>query len=229
MSLFNWFRAKTRSSRTDAEGHRQIALALSNIRAKLSRLDDQIGTIHIALRKHEDEITECKDTTARHDKTMVELEQLVDSSPAQIPPYTHYSTGKIMDTSHPPIFKSPTCVPAHKLDIDQFTEQQKRLLSVFFQNKDRYMSYADVAAVLGKSAYTIKNQMNQIKHKADLFDCVIGPQSRNFFRLKDNLKVERLLKVDQPLSRPVSIPGSDSSAQKHVAIPMEQPFSHSEG
>ena len=76
------------------------------------------------------------------------------------------------------------------------------------------MSYADVATVLGKSACTVKNQMNQIRHKADLFDCVTGPQSRHFFRLKDDLKVEKHLKVGRPLGRPVSITGSDRSGDE---------------
>jgi len=36
---------------------------------------------------------------------------------------------------------------ARQFDIDQFTEQQKRVLAVFFQNKGMRMSYADVARV----------------------------------------------------------------------------------
>jgi len=101
--------------------------------------------------------------------------------------------------------------PAQQFDIERFTEQEKRVLAVFFQNKGIKMSYADVAKVLNKSAYTVKNQVNQIRQKADLFDCTIGNQSRNLFKLKDDLRIEKYLKVGQPGERPVSMPEPDQS------------------
>ena len=168
-------------------------------------MDGQIGTIHIALHKHDDEVAECKDIALRHERTLVDLEQLVRSPSPPPRPYTDPSTGMTAAAS------------IHRLDIDRFSEQQKRLLAVFLQNRDRQMSYADVAAVLGKSAYTIKNQMNQIRHKADLFDRVTGPQSRSFFRLKDDLKVERSLDVGRSIGRPVSMAGSDRSSSEQVS------------
>ena len=207
MGLFNWFKAKTRPPKMSTEEHRRIATAFSQIKEEITRLDGQIGTIHMALRQHDDEIAECKDIAVRHERTLVDLEQLVRSPPAQSVAYTDRPTGM-------------TVAPAtRRLDIDQFSEQQKRLLAVFVQNRDRAMSYADLAALLGKSAYTIKNQMNQIRHKADLFDRVIGPQSRNFFRLKDDLKVERSLDVGRSIGRPVSMAGADRSAGEQASAP----------
>jgi hypothetical protein len=86
------------------------------------------------------------------------------------------------------------------------------LITVFFGNRSRPLSYADAAALLGKSAYTVKNQMNQIRQKADLFDCSIGRQSRHFFKLKDDLKVEKYLDLGRPIERPGSMVAPDRSA-----------------
>jgi hypothetical protein len=195
MGLLNLFRKKTSEPRPGArqqEQHR-LAASLYEITEQILNLDAQIGTIHMVLRRHNTEITECRDLTERHGKALMRLEELV-AAPSDQPSgrHSHGSLSPILGT------------PARTLDIDRFSEQQKRLLGVFFQNKDRHMSCADVAAVLGKAAGTVKNQINQIRHKADLFDCAIGPQSRNFFKLKDDLKVEKLLKTGRPIERPVS-------------------------
>ena len=207
MGLFNWFKIRTRPPKLSTEEHRRIAAAFSQIKEEITRLHGQIGTIHITLHKHDDEIAECKDIAMRHERTLVDLEQLVRTPPALPRPPIDPTTGT-------------TAAPApRRLDIDQFSEQQKRLLAVFFQNRDRAMSYADLAAILGKSPYTIKNQMNQIRHKADLFDCVIGPQSRNFFRLKDDLKVERSLDGGRSIGRPVTMAEADRSGGEQGSTP----------
>ena len=57
------------------------------------------------------------------------------------------------------------------------------------------LSYADVARALNKSPYTIKNQMNRMRLKADLFDRTIGDQSRNRFKLKDGVRIEKYLNL----------------------------------
>jgi hypothetical protein len=48
---------------------------------------------------------------------------------------------------------------------------------------------------LSRSPYTIKNQIRQIRLKADLFDRTVGDQSRNRFKLKDGLRIEKYLNV----------------------------------
>jgi DNA-binding CsgD family transcriptional regulator len=117
---------------------------------------------------------------------------------------------------------------AQQFDIERFTEQQKRVLAVFFQNKRTWMSYADVAKVLNKSAYTVKNQMNQIRQKADLFERTIGSQSRNLFALKADLRVEKYLKVGQPTERPVSAPEPDQSEAQEAEPVVEYVYERSE-
>ena len=126
--------------------------------------------------------------------------------------------------SGPPVAAPVGPAPIRQLDVNQFSPEERRLLSVFFQNRGREMSYADVATLLDKSAYTVKNQMNQIRQKADLFDCLIGRQSRHFFKLKDDLKVEKYLELSRPRERPVSMPGSDQSTPEQAPAPPNHTF-----
>jgi len=223
MGLLDLFRMRTRPPKSNPwqEGYRRLAAALSNVNDRIVSLDAEIGTIHMALNGHENAITECRDLTDQHSKTLMQLEQLVSSQPTQSIGRMDRSIGAALTTSALAVAEPTACAPARRLDIDQFSEQQKRLLAVFFQNRDREMSYADVATALGKSAHTVKNQINQIRHKADLFDCVIGPESRNLFKLKDDLKVETRLKLGRPMGRPVSTTEPDRSSPEHVKTPAE--------
>ena len=223
MGLLELFRMRTRPPKSNPwqEGYRRLAAALSNVNDHVLNLDAEIGTIHMALNKHESAITECRDLTDQHGKTLTRLEQIVDSQPAEPVSQMNRSINPPRTSPTPPVVEPPAYVPDRRRDIDQFSDQQKRLLAVFFQNRDREMSYTDVAAALGKSAHTVKNQMNQIRHKADLFDCVTGPESRNFFKLKDDLKVETRLKVGRPAARPLSTTEIDRSSPEPVASPKE--------
>ena len=231
MGLFDLFRSKRAKTYVSQEEHRRLAAALCDLRAQVSNLDTQIDTVHLAIRRHENDLAACKDLTDRHEKALTQLEQIVNSPPAQPAGYTEqfpqHSVGAIAGAANPPAIDSAPYPPARRLDIDRFSEQQKRLLAVFFQNRDRQMSYADLAAVLGKSAYTVKNQMNLIRHKADLFDCTVGPESRNFFKLKDDLKVEKQLKAGRPAGRPVSMTEPDRTVSGPETTPSEPTFSHS--
>ncbi len=232
MGLFNLFRTSVRPPKTDAseENHRRLVASLSEVETQVLNLNAQVGTIHLALRKHDDEITVCRDLTDRHGRALMHLEQLVDHPPVPLPRHPNRfpsrSLGPITGAPAPAGVEAPLYAPARRLDIDQFSEEQRRLLAVFFQNRDRQMSYADVAAVLGKSRCTVKNQMNQIRHKADLFDCAIGPESRNFFRLKDDLRVEKHFKAGRSPGRPVSTAEPDQPAPEREAAPAERTFSH---
>ncbi|MFC1794065.1 helix-turn-helix transcriptional regulator [Planctomycetota bacterium] len=82
-----------------------------------------------------------------------------------------------------------------KFDINHFSEQQKKILAVFFQNQDMSLSYVDIGRILNKSPHTIKNQMREIRLKADLFDRTFGEQSRHRFKLKKDLRIEKYLNV----------------------------------
>ncbi len=230
MGLFDRFRSKRTKAHVSPEEHRRLAAAFCDLRTQVSNLDAQIATVHLALHRHEDDIAACKHLTDRHEKALTQLEQIVNTPPAQSAAYAdrlpQRSVRPIAGAANPPAIDSAPYPPARRLDIDRFSEQQKRMLAVFFQNRDRQMSYADLAAVLGKSAYTVKNQMNLIRHKADLFDCTVGPESRHFFKLKDDLKVEKQLRAGRLAGRPVSITESDRTAPERETTPAEPTFSH---
>lgn len=231
MGLFDLFRSKRAKANVSQEEHRRLVAAFYDLRTQVTNLDAQIATVHMALRRHEDDIAACKDLTARHEKTLTQLEQIVNTPSAQPAGHTdrfpQHSVPAVKEAANASTVESAPYPPARKLDIDRFSEQQKRLLAIFFQNRDRQMSYADLAAVLGKSAYTIKNQMNLIRHKADLFDCTVGPESRNYFRLKNDLKVEKQLKTGRPAGRPVSMAEPDRTMSGPETTPSEPTFSHS--
>ena len=230
MGLFALFRLKRAKAGISQEEHRRLVTAFYDLRAQVANLDAQIGTVHLALRRHEDDLTACKDLTDRHAKALTQLEQIVNTPSALPTGYTdrfpQHLVPAMKETANLSAVESAPYRPARTLDIDRFSEQQKRLLAVFFQNRDRQMSYADLAVVLGKSAYTVKNQMNLIRHKADLFDCTVGPESRNYFKLKDDLKVEKQLKTGRPAGRPVSMAESDRTAPEREMTPEERTSSH---
>jgi DNA-binding CsgD family transcriptional regulator len=184
--------------------------ALTGLRIDINQLFGRVGTIDIAIKRHDDQLMTHEARLREHGDKLQTLEQKVTISLAQ--PMAFRQAGRHGPESMPRLSAHPAYAsPARQFDIEQFTEQQKRVLAVFFQNKGRRMSYADVARVLNKSAYTIKNQVNQIRQKADLFDCTIGNQSRNLFALKADLRVEKYLKVGQPNERPMSMPERDQS------------------
>ena len=68
MGWFDLFRASTRRSKTGVsqEDHRRLVATVSQVKARVSNLDAQLGTIHLTLHKHDDEIAECRDLTGQH-------------------------------------------------------------------------------------------------------------------------------------------------------------------
>lgn len=199
--------AKEQASPVPAPG---TSDAFASVRMDIDQLLGRVGTIDITIKRHDDQLAEHAVRLQEHGQRFQTLEQKV-AIPAMQPAATRQAVRRAADNDRC-LFTQPAYAnPAQHFDIEQFTEQEKRVLSVFFQNKGIRMSYADVARVLHKSAYTIKNQMNQIRQKADLFDRSIGNQSRNLFALKADLRVEKYLKVGQPSERPVSAPEPDQS------------------
>jgi DNA-binding CsgD family transcriptional regulator len=185
------------------------------MRTDIDQLVGRVGTIDIAIKKHEDQLTAHEASLQEHRQKFQTLEQKI-SIPVVQPMTSRQAVRHVAENSPGPSAQLAHVGTAQQFDIERFTEQEKRVLAVFFQNKGMRMSYADVARVLNKSAYTIKNQMNQIRQKADLFDCTIGNQSRNLFALKADLRVEKYLKVGQPIERPVSMPEADQSKAKEA-------------
>jgi len=212
MRFFGWFgnRRRTNDNVTKNKSDATATGALVRLTADLQRLNGRLHTVDIALKRHDDRLARHEVRLQEHAQMFQTLEQKITTSPAF--PMTFRTAGRQREASGSRVSSGAARPkPAQQFDIEQFTEQQKRLLAVFFQNKGRRLSYADLAAVMNKSACTIKNQMNQIRRTADLFECSIGRQSRNLFQLKDDLRVEQYLKVGQPTERPEAVEETDSS------------------
>jgi len=212
MRLFGWLgnRRRTNDNVTKNKSDATATGALVRLTADLQRLSGRLNTVDIALKRHDDRLARHEVRLQEHAQMFQTLEQKIAISPAS--PRTFRAAGRQREAVGSRVSSDAARPkPAQQFDIEQFTEQQKRLLAVFFQNKGRRMSYADLAAVMNKSACTIKNQVNQIRRTADLFDCSIGSQSRNLFKLKDDLRVEQYLKVSQPAERSRAVEEADSS------------------
>ena len=153
-----------------------------------------MGTFNIILQKHDQEITEHTIVIKKNSEQLKTLEQLVAR------PVINPIKDQIESTNRSIMPLAPQPVPVLRqkplnqgLDIDTFSAQEKNILSVFFQNRDMSLSYADIARALNKSPNTIKNQMRQINTKANLFTKAVDSDNRNRFKLCENLKIEKYL------------------------------------
>jgi DNA-binding CsgD family transcriptional regulator len=210
MGWLDLFRRKTPKGQESPDPGPGTNMALTGMRTDIDQLLGRVSTIDIAIKRHNDVLAAHETRLQEHAQRFQTLEQRL-AIPA-VQPVTFRQAGRHAYENSPRLSAQPfRAGPAQQFGIEQFTEQQKRVLAIFFQNKGIRMSYADVARVLNKSTFTIKNQMNQIRQKADLFDCTIGNQSRNLFALKADLRVEKYLKVGQPNERPMPMPERDQS------------------
>ena len=229
MRFFSLFRRKKKAAgaRKNKTAVPKVSDTLRSMRTDIDLLLSRIGVADVAIKNHEEVLAAHDMRLQEHGQKLQTLEQKVTTPLAQHG--VSRQAGRHGPESIPRLSAQPAhASPPQQFDIERFTEQQKRVLAVFFQNKGIRMSYADVARVLNKSAYTVKNQMNQIRQKADLFDCTIGNQSRNLFALKADLRVEKYLKVGQPIERPVSMPEADQSEAKEAEPVLEHAQERSE-
>ena len=217
---------KRRAHRAAKEKYRRsisdMERTVSKLDAQVKDLRAQIRTVHLVLGIHDCQIAHCRKRIRNHGRALGKLEHIAGG---------HTVAGRAQNSAT--MLRSPQpgaplqntgdpIASGGKFDIDQFTEQEKRLLTVFFQNKGRRMSYADVARILNKSTYTVKNQLNHIRHKADLFEQSVGNQSRNLFKLKDDLRVEKYLHCGQSAVRPVSTYDGDHRDAEKVSVMPER-------
>jgi DNA-binding NarL/FixJ family response regulator len=227
MGWLDLFRGKAAKGQESPDPGPGANMALTGMRTDIDQLLGRVSTIDIAIKRHNDVLVAHETRLQEHAQRFQTLEQKVSIPVVQ--PTAFRQAGRHAAENSPRLSTQTAHASlAQQFDIEQFTEQQKRVLAVFFQNKGIRMSYADVARVLNKSAFTIKNQMNQIRQKADLFDCTIGNQSRNLFALKADLRVEKYLKVGQPIERPVSMPEAGQSEAKEAEPVVEHAQERSE-
>jgi DNA-binding CsgD family transcriptional regulator len=152
------------------------------------KLELDLRTVATAIESHSRELGEHRQKIDEQSAKLVHLEDIVASvKPVPVP-------SAIMPTS-PLVAPAQAFGPPARTNISRFSEQEKRILAVFFHNPDMALSYVDIGRALGRSPNTIKNQVHQIGIKADLFDKAVDSESRNRFRLKDGLKVEQYLNL----------------------------------
>ena len=199
MGLFNFLRQK-RTVKTDkekqSESSSKTEQTLEKIGADVEILKAQVSTANIVLKKHDDDLLEHERLIAEHSKGLEKLEQKVATAQMVSPIRRTIPAVRPIEIPYPSITSAPTTTDSpQKFDINRFSEQQKRILAVFFQNHGMALAYTDIARILEKSPHTVKNQMREIRLKADLFERSIGEQSRHRFKLKNDLRVEKYLNV----------------------------------
>jgi hypothetical protein len=195
MGFFDLFRKKRklRHSRRPSSSSKQNP---KKMQVDIEGVKNQMAIINIALKKHDDQLAEHTRIIGEHSKSLEKLEQKISAVEIVPPAREKVPIVRPVEAINPSTSRGRAPIGFdQRFDINRFSEQEKRILAVFFQNKQMSLSYVDIARALNKSPYTIKNQMNRMRLKADLFDRTIGDQSRNRFNLKDGLRIEKYLNV----------------------------------
>jgi len=172
----------------------------TTIKQQIAGIKGQVDSINSVLQKHQNDIDENSALLKEHTQKLTNLEDVLTNQPTGLSLRQTYPTQRPDWTAKP---VQPNGIHSCKFDINKFSNQEKRILSVFFEHQDMALSYRDVGSMLGKSANTVKNQMHQILIKADLFERIIDNDMRNRFRLKDGMKIEKYINVDRPSDPPV--------------------------
>jgi len=197
MGLFDFFiRRKLRTAKKrKSKGPNILGQQIAGIKG-------QVDSINTVLQKHQKDIDENSALLKEHGQKLKSLEDILTNQPIGLPPRQTSPTQRPDWTAKP---VQPNGTNGFKFDINRFSNQEKRILSVFFEHQDMALSYRDVGSMLSKSANTIKNQMHQILIKADLFERIIDNDMRNRFRLRDGIKIEKYLNINRPSDQPVDI------------------------
>ena len=189
MGFWNWFRA-----RRDKGLDPRIVRAFLLVKRDIIALRDDLNQTNARLTQQNDTVSQNTRLINAHTARLGQLEEIVATSsisrqvrdnPVSKPKeqLSELVATKIQHREHPQ-------------GLHSLTEQEKRIMGVFLENRDMSLSYQDIAKSLGKSPHTVKNQMHQINMKTDLFDKTVDPQNRNRFKLKKHLISEAKLNAD---------------------------------
>ena len=179
MGLFDFFiRRKLRTAKRRSKG------CGITVKQQIAGIKGQVDSINTVLQKHQKDIDENSVLLKEHSQKLTNLEDILTNQPI---PSTNLPSRPVST------IKPVQANLNNKFDIDKFSQQEKKILSVFFNHQDMALSYRDIASTLGKASNTIKNQIHQILLKADIFEKSIDTGMVNRFRLKDGLKIEKYL------------------------------------
>jgi len=200
MGLFDIFRKKKKRKIRKKKSHEgsasKISQNITKLNSDIENLQNQIGTLNIILRKHNDEITENLILIEKHTSQIKDLEQLVTERSTNPIKEQFVPANRPNATALEPLSSTSAEKLPQKVNIDAFSCQEKRILGVFFQNRGMALSYADIAQALNKSPNTIKNQMRQINIKANLFTKNVDSDNRNRFKLRESLQIKEYLNTN---------------------------------
>ena len=171
---------------------------LEKIESEVETCRAQLNTVNMVLKKHDGQLIEHQQRMDQYSDHFEKLEEKV--SVVQIPAPEKKSPSAFQPIVIPnlPITPTPpTPEASQKFDINRFSEQQKRILAAFFQNPGMALAYVDIARMLKKSPHTVKNQMREIRMKANLFETSLGEQNRRRFKLKNDPRIEKYLNVGE--------------------------------
>jgi DNA-binding CsgD family transcriptional regulator len=196
MGLFDFFTRRKPTKRRRSKGCNIIG------RQQIACIKGQLDLVNSVLKEHRKDIDENAVLLKEHSQKLTNLEDILTNRPMN-PPLSQTSPPQRPDWTAKPVQSNGT--NSCKFDIDRFSNQEKRILQIFFQHPDMALSYRDIAHALVKSPNTIKNELRQINMKADLFTKNIDADNRNRFKLRDGLKIEKYLNVNRPSDQPVDI------------------------
>jgi hypothetical protein len=216
MGFFSLFKRKKRivARRGNRPGRPKTSESIRQVQGQIDLLNSHVTSIDVTLKAHDSQLADHQARLQVQGEKLQDLEQRIALAGAQAPRWV------ARQSAGGDCFIAQTGI-GRQFDINRFTEQEKRILSVFFQNRERLMSYADVGALLNKSPHTAKNEINQIRQKADIFDCAIGSQSRNLFKLKGDLRIEKYLNIGQPSDPPQAPAASERSNSEQATTQPE--------
>ena len=141
-----------------------VKQTLEKIESDIETCRAQLNTVNIILKKHDDELAEHTRLIAQHSERFEKLEEKVSAVENPAPVKETLPTIRPIEIPSPSTVSAPpTTDSTQKLDINRFSEQQKRILAAFFQNPGMALAYVDIAKMLNKSPHTVKNQMREIR------------------------------------------------------------------
>jgi DNA-binding CsgD family transcriptional regulator len=166
-----WFKRKLTKEEAEKKFNK-IKSAFSKIKAEQKQFLEKQDEANKRIEENSQEIK-------KHSEKIISLEALV-SRPIE-------PTKRLNPTKRP---TKPSRL-VEDLDLDDFSEQEKRILNTLLTHKNMALSYEDLAKSLNKSPNTIKNQLNKIRAKSDILEISYG--ERNRFKLKTDLKISKSL------------------------------------
>jgi len=158
MGFFDLFRkkrkARPRTRKQSRASATKLKQAFEKARDDIDVLQAQTNTTNAILEQHSKELSEHKGIIERHSSRLSTLEQVFNRQPANLRLTWDSQDSRPDQTGNPAQAATPSNLQSsQKLDVNYLSEQEKRILAVFFQNQGMALSCVDVGRVLNKSPY----------------------------------------------------------------------------